>query len=204
MSFGWKESDLWPSEKLLTDNAITAAFNAGILMCASSGNQVILPNPSLLYPAKLADKVMACGASNQEHRRCTGTDWNDPSLASNYGPGISVVAPGTSIPTTDLIGKQGWNTRSDYVESFWGTSAATPHVAGLAALILGEYPTLTQSEVRQAIEATAEKINDQVKGGTYAYHPPSQQYPYGIWHDEVGYGRINVAAALSFAAQLAA
>lgn len=50
--------------------------------------------------------------------------------------------------------------RSELYERFSGTSMATPHVAGIAALLLSLDPTLTPSEVRWAIEHTADDIDE--------------------------------------------
>lgn len=70
-----------------------------------------------------------------------------------------------------------------------GTSAATPHVAGLAALLLSLYPGVTNAQVRNIIEQTAEKVG----GYAYAY---DGIHTNGTWHQEPGYGRINVFRAL--------
>ena len=65
---------------------------------------------------------------------------------------------------------------------------AAPHVAGLAALIRGYAPTLTNDEIRELIQDTADKVG-------------SQPYVSGR-NDHFGYGRINVRKALSPAMSL--
>ena len=107
---------------------------------------------------------------------------------SNYGANLSVVAPGTGIPTTCIEGNGDggvWGTR--YVAGFYGTSAATPHVAGLAALIRTVRPGLDATGVRRLIESTADKVGSD---------PFDQRLANGTWNKYVGYGRINVQRAL--------
>jgi hypothetical protein len=80
----------------------------------------------------------------------------------------------------------------DYHPRFNGTSSATPHVSGLAALILSISPCLTNIQVTDIIEQTAVKI------GSYNY----SQYPNrpnGTWWFETGYGLIDVEAAVLLA-----
>jgi hypothetical protein len=71
-----------------------------------------------------------------------------------------------------------------------GTSAATPHVAGLAGLLLSVNPGLSNAQVKTFIEQTADKT------GGYAYVNDGI-HNNGTWHQEPGYGRINVFRALN-------
>ncbi len=105
--------------------------------------------------------------------------------ASVYGDGLDVVAPGTSVPTTCRVPPNG----NYYHLNMWGTSAAAPHVAGVAALILSVNPNLTVQEVNYIIKSTAQKIGD------YEYEQ-TEGRPYGDWHEEVGYGLVDAYAAL--------
>lgn len=172
---------------------IVDAFEAGIVICASTGNSNSNP---VLYPASHR-YVIACGASDTNDNRVDTSSWG-----SNYGAELSVVAPGVDIPTTDPQDWPGGSQRGvvgDYEHHFWGTSAAAPHVAGLAALLLSKYPYLTPTQVRNIIERTAKKV------GRYATGSPPQ-YPFvklnGTWHEQMGYGLINVADALNYPADV--
>ena len=100
---------------------------------------------------------------------------------SNYGSELSVSSPGTMITTTDICSSLGYS-QGDYYSFFRGTSAATPFVAGLAALVLSQWPQLTPDEVRTIIELTADKV------GGYTYVNGRC--------NELGYGRINAGCAL--------
>ena len=80
---------------------------------------------------------------------------------------------------------------TDYDMSFNGTSSATPHVAGLAGLIISVNSCTHDAEVRQIISQTTDRIN--VAGYTYL---ATAGKPYGTWNDQVGYGRINAERAV--------
>jgi serine protease len=78
---------------------------------------------------------------------------------SNFGSRIDIMAPGgEAAPDAVLsLGKNASNA-FDYVYSA-GTSMATPHVAGLAALMKAIKPTITQAEVRQILASTARPLS---------------------------------------------
>ncbi|MEH7473090.1 S8 family serine peptidase [Priestia megaterium] len=177
------------SSATVIDTAIQNAFSSNIVMCAATGND---NKGTISYPAS-SGFIIACGASDQADNRKTPVTSND--WGSNFGAQISVVAPGINITTTDIQGNQGYNTSSgtagDYTGGFSGTSAATPHVAGLAALLRSQYPALRNTEVRNIIERTAEKVGS-------APYAETAGYPNGTWNQEMGYGRINVLRALDF------
>jgi hypothetical protein len=178
------------------DLAITHAISKGVVICAATGNTDL--NHVIGYPAR-HPLVMACGASNLADKRKSKTKLGD--WGSNYGTmnyagtttGVSVVAPGVRIPTTDIHGTGGYSTMDFYL-NFSGTSAATPHVAGLAALLFSMAPILSNTEVRNLIEKTAEKV-----GSGNTYHDDTD-FPNGTYNSEMGYGRINVLKALQKAA----
>jgi hypothetical protein len=200
MSFGGYGVD-----PLVVDPSIQAAFTAGLVMCAATHNF----NGAITYPATNA-LVMGVGASDQADDRKSPTSPDGECWGSDFGPEISVVAPGVLVPTTDIQGGDGYNVdgtggswvcmnypsfgdaAGDYVTVFDGTSAATPHVAGLAALLLSAYPTLTNVEVRAIIERSTDKT------GTTAY-VETAGYNAGTWNQNMGYGRINVRRALDLA-----
>lgn len=178
MSFGW---NAW--SPAIIDPAIQNAFNNDLVMCVATHNY----NGPITYPAT-NPLVIAVGASDEVDNRKTPLSPDGEPWGSNFGPQISVVSPGVHIPTTDIQGGGGY-VAGDYELLFNGTSSATPHVAGLAALIRSVYPTLDNVQVRAHIERTAQKVGAVAYAGTVGY-------PNGSWNQEMGYGRINVFRAL--------
>lgn len=141
----------------------------GAVVVFAAGNE----QAPVCYPATLPT-VLGVGASNQWDERKVrssrdGEDW----WGSNYGDGLDLVAPGVAIATTDI------GAGARFVRDFNGTSAATPHVAAVAGLVLSLRPDLAEHRVRDLIRKSADRLG---KG-----RRPSRF---------VGYGRLNAHAAL--------
>lgn len=159
--------------------AFTRATNLGrrgkgAVVVIAAGNSGIPVD----FPGDLPN-VLTVGASNQWDERKTRTSLDKENFwASNFGPGLDLMAPGVKIPTTDIRGARGYSSTL-FTNNFNGTSSACPHVAAAAALILSVNPGLQESEVRQLIASTADNI-----GGGNA------------WNPETGHGRLNAYRAL--------
>ena len=191
----------------LIDDAIENALNKGrgrkgCVVVFASGNS----NEAVCYPANSSAKVLAVGAVTPCGERkspysCDGENWG-----SNYGSDLSVVAPGVLVPTTDRRGVDGYNPnepihrgskrsndygRYDYTVWFNGTSAACPHVAGVAALVLSVRPELTAQQVKQIIERTARKVRPDLYNYTSV-----NGHSNGTWNQEMGYGLVDAFAAV--------
>lgn len=134
---------------------------------------------AIAFPANCDDRILAVGASNSYGQRC---------YFSNYGSSLDVVAPGINIPTTDRSGSLGDNT-TDYRLNFNGSSAACPHVAAIAALMLSVNPNLTRAEVNEIIQSTARKV------GGYTYSNTTGKSD-GTWNVLMGYGLVDAYAAV--------
>ncbi|MCB9069662.1 MAG: S8 family serine peptidase [Calditrichae bacterium] len=157
--------------------AVNYAHSMGCILVAARGND---NNSFAEYPASFAN-VMAIGAMSPCNERkspssCDGeTFWG-----SSYGADLDVMAPGTRIHTTDILGAGGYSA-GDYTATFNGTSSAAPFVAGVAALVRSYAPSLTNDDIRDVINSTAVDI------GAAGFDI------------ETGYGRVNAYAALNFA-----
>ena len=178
------------------NTAISTAYSSGRVLVAATGNS---NTSTVSYPARHSNVIAVGAASPCGERKspssCDGENWG-----SQYGNELSVVAPGVFISTTDIQGNGGYNysgksndySDRDYIQWFNGTSAATPFVAGVAALVLSINPNLTALQVRNIIESTAQKV------GNYTYSTTSGR-PNGTWNNQMGYGLVNAYAAVQAA-----
>lgn len=119
-----------PSQTLT--RAVAHARARGCLIVAAAGNN----GGDVLFPARL-EGVIAVGATDVDD-----AVWPN----SSRGPELDLVAPGVAILST-VPGNR-------YLEVS-GTSMATPHVSGVAALILGRVPTLSANELAALLRQTA-------------------------------------------------
>ncbi|MBL7726963.1 MAG: S8 family serine peptidase, partial [Dinghuibacter sp.] len=177
------------------DAAVTNTLNngrggRGTVIVFSSGNG----NGAVAYPANSNPRIIAVGAMSPCGQRksptsCDGENW----WGSDFGAAQDVVAPGVLIPTTDRQGANGY-TGTDYTQNFNGTSAACPHVSGVAALVLSVNPNLTVQQVADIIEQSAQKVRPDL----YAYNATAGR-PNGTWNNEMGYGLVNAHQAVVLA-----
>jgi subtilisin family serine protease len=124
-------------------SAYSAGRAAGIVHFASAGNG---GTEGMGFPARLSS-VNAVGSASRN-----GTK----SSFSSYGNGIAFVAPGQSIYTTDRTGSAGYNS-TNWV-TIDGTSFSSPYAAGVAALLFSVNPTLTPTQVENAMKSTADDM----------------------------------------------
>ena len=166
----------------------------GCVVVAGSGNTYensLFNNGDTLGYISRHPNVISVGAINPcgERVRIDSSCNILQKFNSCYGDSLDVVAPGILIPTTYI--------NSGYDTVFRGTSAAAPHVAGLAALVLSVNPCLTWEEVKYIIESTCTKVRPDIY--TYALN---NNHPNGTWNIEVGHGFVNAGAAVALAQQM--
>jgi|GEM_PF-2205218 len=123
-------------------DAIAAAGEAGQLFVAAAGNDY--GNDNDIYPHYPSsydlDNIISVAATDHD---------DELAYFSNYGPEtVDLAAPGDEIYSTVPWGYEAWS----------GTSMATPHVAGAAALIWAHNPNLTADQVKQYLLTTVDPI----------------------------------------------
>jgi thermitase len=136
-------------------NARTAGRSGrGCVVCFAAGND----NSSVSYPGTLPEVITVAACNEFAERKSPTSRDGETWWGSNFGPEVDVSAPGVHITTTDIAGNRGYNRTGDYVPNFNGTSAATPHVAGVAALCLSVNPNLTGVEVENILRASTDDL----------------------------------------------
>jgi len=148
MSFGMT------SDSATLRNAVAAASQSALLVAASGNGGTATPN----YPAAYASVVSVAATDNRDQRASFST----------FNPDVEVAAPGVDILSTWIGGGY---------RSISGTSMATPHAAGVAAVIAGRYPAGGPSLWRTKLDAAVDDL------------APAGRDP------QTGFGRVNLRKA---------
>lgn len=177
------------SVSTLVTSAVNAArangrggLGAVVLFAAGNGNETVVD-----YPANLSNSIAVGATSPCDERKSPGSCDGETWWGSNRGSALDLVAPGVLAYTTDVATSCAYSGGS-YFGTFNGTSAATPHVAGAAALVLSVAPGLTASQVQAVLQDTARDLVGN----------PSEDAPGR--DDAMGHGRVDVLAAVLAAA----
>jgi thermitase len=138
-------------------NAVRYAASHDVVIVAAAGND---GNATLSYPAAYAEVVSVAATDSRDVR----------ASFSNANSDVEIAAPGVNVLSSYNDG--GYRVLS-------GTSMATPHVAGVAAVIRTKNPTFTAAQARSKLDAS---VDDEGAAGR------DTQY---------GFGRVNLAKAAS-------
>ncbi|MEK4873396.1 S8 family peptidase [Bacillus sp. FSL W8-0102] len=146
MSFGTSTDS-----KILHD-LVDKAYKSGILLVAAGGNNGNSSGTgdTVEYPAKYSSVVAVSSLNSNKNR----------SVFSATGPEIEVSAPGENIVSTYLNGEYAVGS---------GTSMATPHVAGMLALLKQMHPNELNSQLRAEAEKEAMDLGKKGKDDWYGY-----------------------------------
>lgn len=127
------------------DLAVNNAIKDGIVMCVAAGNNSA--DAGRYSPARVtaAITVGATGAYPT-----LGINYDAMASYSNYGSVVDIFAPGTSIQSD-------WITSTGATALLSGTSMATPHVTGVAALYLAQNPLALPAQVQTYLKSSATK-----------------------------------------------
>ncbi len=164
-------------------DAIEYALSQGVVVVAAAGNErsATDPNPGVDFPAAY-DGVIAVGATSLNDNNSGNPVGATEYVASysNVGPQLSVVAPGGDpsssndtdplhwienlYTTTPFDPSQSCSDKNDCLALYAGTSQASPHVSGIAALMIAANGGLSPAHIKEMIQSTADDIHDPNQG----------------------------------------
>ena len=137
------------------------AVDSGVSAIVAAGND----GASGVSIPGCASKAIGVGA----------TDGNVRGSFSGTGLALDIMAPGVKINSSSINGRYGWAS---------GTSAAAPHVAAVVALLRQANPSITDSQIKNALYTTAKDLGD---AGFDIYY---------------GWGRVDALAAVNYTLNL--
>lgn len=154
------------------EDAVDYAHGQGMLLVAAAGNH---EGEFIAYPGRF-ENCVAVSSTTFKDILASGSNW---------GNELDVCAPGDNVWSTMLGNTYG---------PMGGTSIASPHVAGLAALIKSYVPGLTPDDIRGILTSTADDLVID------PFNPTGPELTgFDIYY---GHGRINAHAALLAAGEL--
>ncbi|MER7197705.1 serine protease [Streptomyces sp. CB01635] len=129
------------------DAAVRGSIASGVTYTVAAGNDGL---PASLYSPARVKEAITVGATDRTDRRAG---------FSNWGTRLDLFAPGVDITAAGYASDKGKAT-------FSGTSMASPHVAGAAALYLADHASATPAEVSRALtgRAATGRITDPLPG----------------------------------------
>ncbi len=155
----------------ILEDAVNYAWNNGVVVVCAAGNE---DTSAPSYPAAYTNSISVSAT----------TSIDTLASYSNYGSTIDIAAPGGDSGDNngdgydDMILQNTFSSTGEGYYFYAGTSMASPHVAGVAALVKSANPSLTNAEIRAILENTAEDLGA------------------AGWDQYFGYGLVDAYAAV--------
>jgi len=161
--------------------AVDVASDAGVVVVISAGNSG--PSGKTIATPGTARNAITVGATDKQDNLASFSSkgpviWEDENENEKVIIKPDVLAPGVNICAAQSSNKP-WDNKKCFDDthiSISGTSMATPHVAGVVALLLQKNPVWTPEEIKSALKGTAKDL--------------------GLSPTEQGSGRINLKEAM--------